>query len=153
MTKSSTVRENILAGFDNLPPKQRQLARFFLENEDFVAFASANDIGERVGTSAATVVRFCRALGYEGYTDLQAAVRRKYPQYRTTVQKMVERMANGNFAENLSIRVAQTNTQNIQETMDQVVDDQISAAAAAIIQAEEIRVFGSGLSAAACCIF
>jgi DNA-binding MurR/RpiR family transcriptional regulator len=149
MTESSTVRESILAVFDNLPPKQRQLARFFLDNEDSVAFVSANDIGERVGTSAATVVRFCRALGYEGYTDLQAAVRRKYPQYRTTVQKIVERMANGNFAENLSARVAQTNSQNIQDTMAQVSNAEISAAVAAIIQAKEIRIFGSGLSAAA----
>ncbi len=149
MTESSTVQENILAVFETLPPKQRQLARFCLDNEDIVAFASANDLGERVGTSAATVVRFCRALGYEGYTDLQVTIRRKYPQYRTTVQKMAERMVNDNLAENLSIRVGQANTHNIQETMNQVSDEKLSAAVAAIIRARQIRIFGSGLSAAA----
>ncbi len=149
MTEASTVREKILVVFETLSPKQRQLARFFLDNEDIVAFASANDFGERVGTSAATVVRFCRALGFEGYTDLQATIRRKYPQYRTTVQKMAERMANGNLIEDISVRVAQANTHNIQETMNKVSDEELSAAVAAIMQARQIRIFGSGLSAAA----
>lgn len=149
MADPSMVRENILAVFESLPPKQRKLARFFLDNEDIVAFASANDVGERVGTSAATVVRFCRALGYQGYTDLQAAIRRKYPQYRTTVQKMAERMANGNVAENLALQVGQANAHNIQATMDQISDEKLSAAVAAIIRARHIRIFGSGLSAAA----
>ena len=146
MVASPTVKENILAVFDTLSPKQRQLARFFIDNEDMIAFASANDIGVRVGTSAATVVRFCRTLGYKGYTDLQAAIRSKYPQYRTVVQKMEDRMANGDLAENLPIRIAQANTQNIQETMNQVSDKKLSAAVAAIIQARQIYIFGSGLS-------
>lgn len=148
MTEPS-VRENILTQFDNLSPKQRQLARFILDNEDIVAFASANDIGERVGASAATVVRFCRALGYEGYTDLQAAIRTHFPQYRTAVEKMAAQLANDAVSDNLTARVAQTATQNIQDTMSQVSDVTLAAAANAISQARHIRIFGSGLSAAA----
>lgn len=149
MTTPSTVRENILAVFETLPPKQRQLARFFLDNEDIVAFVSANELGERVGTSAATVVRFCRALGYEGYLDLQAAIRSKFPQYRTTIQKMAERMTGDHLAENLPARVAQANTQTIQETMGQVSAEKLAAAITAITQAQQIHIFGSGLSTAA----
>ena len=149
MATPTTVEENILAVFDTLSPKQRQLARFFIDNEDMVAFASAHDIGVRVGTSAATVVRFCRTLGYEGYTDLQATIRSKYPQYRTVLQKMEDRLANGDLAENLPIRIAQANTQNIQETMNQVSEETLSAAVAAIIQARQIYIFGSGLSTSA----
>ena len=144
-----SVRENILALFDTLSPKQRRLARFILDNEDIVVFASANDVGERVGVSAATVVRFCRALGYEGYTDLQAAIRVQFPQYRTTVEKMAAHLVNGNRIENLPGRIAQTNTNNIQDTMNQVSSETLSAATAAIIQARHIRIFGSGLSMAA----
>lgn len=148
MAASPAVKENILAVFNTLSPKQRQLARFFIDNEDMVVFASANDIGVRVGTSAATVVRFCRTLGYKGYADLQATIRSKYPQYRTVVQKMEDRMANGDLTGNLPMRIAQANTQNIQETMNQVSDEKLSAAVAAIIQARQIYIFGSGLSTA-----
>lgn len=149
MAASETVKDKILSLFDTLSPKQRQLARFFVDNEDIVAFASANDIAERAGASAATVVRFCRALGYEGFTDLQAAIRTRFPQYRTMVQKMADRMANGGLAENLPQRVAQANTQNIQESLHQISNETLLAAVEAIIQARHIRIFASGLSAAA----
>ncbi len=144
-----SVRENILTQFSTLSPKQRQLARFILDNEDMVAFASASDIGEQVGASAATVVRFCRALGYQGYTDLQATIRTQFPQYRTAVEKMAAHLANGGPGDNLAARVAQTGTQNIQDTMSQVSGDTLAAAAAAIARARHIRIFGSGLSAPA----
>jgi DNA-binding MurR/RpiR family transcriptional regulator len=143
------VRETILAQFDTLSPKQKQLARFILDNEDMVVFASANEIGERVNASAATVVRFCRALGYEGYTDLQGAVRAQFPRYHTTIEKMAAQLANGNRPDNLPARVAQSAVQSIHDTINRVEADTLKAAAEAIIQARHIRVFGSGLSAVA----
>lgn len=146
---SLSPRERILANFAGLPPKQRRLARFFLDHEDMVAFASAHDIGERAGASAATVVRVCRTLGYAGYTDLQAAVRAQFPQYRTAVQKLADHMANDGFIENLPSQVAQANVHNIQQTLSRVSDEDLAGAVAAIIQARQIRIFGSGLSAAA----
>ncbi len=149
MTMSTNVRETILAHFQSLSPKQQKLARFFLNHEDTVAFASANDIGVRVGTSAATVVRFCRVLGYEGYTDLQTVIRSQFPQYRTIVQKMADRVAGGNLSENLPLNIAQANIHNIEETMNQVSDETLAKAVQAITQADQIRIFGSGLSAAA----
>ncbi len=149
MTLSSNPRERILARFSELSPKQHQLARFFLDNEDVVAFASANDIGEQVGVSAATVVRFCRSLGYEGYPDLQAAIRTQFSQYRTAVQKLSERMANGNFSDDLPDQIALISSQNIRLTMSRASQKKLADAVEAIIQADQIRIFGSGLSAAA----
>jgi len=149
MTSPQSLRENILAIFDRLPQKQRRLARYFLDNEDVVAFASAHDIGERSETSAATVVRFCRALGYEGYTDLQSAIRAKFPQYGTAVQKLAARMANGNLTEDFPPQIARANTKNIQQTLNRVSDADLAGAVAAIIAARRIRIFGNGLSAAA----
>jgi len=143
------LRERILAISDSLSPKQHLLARFFLDHEDVVAFASANEIGQKTETSAATVVRFCRALGYEGYADLQAAIRTQFPQYRTAVQKLAERMANGDLGANLPAQVAETNINNIQQTLSQVSLESLEQAITAIRQARHIRIFASGISAAA----
>lgn len=151
MASPQNVREQILAAFNDLSPKQRQLARFFLDNEEVVAFASANEIGEQAGASAATVVRFCRALGYQGYTDLQAAIRAQFPQYRTFVQKLAEHMSNGEaaFNRNLPAQIAQTNTENIQNSLSRVSDAELVSAVNSIVAAKRIRIFGSGVSAAA----
>jgi DNA-binding MurR/RpiR family transcriptional regulator len=149
MSDPASPRERITAAFAGLSPKQRRLARFFLDHEDVVAFASANDIGERTATSAATVVRFCRALGYEGYTALQSAIRAKFPQYRTFVQKLAERMASDNFTENLPAQIIRANTNDIRQTLGRVSDTDLAKTVAAIVRARKIRIFGSGLSAAA----
>lgn len=149
MSSTPHVRDHILAAFDQLSPKQRRLARFFLDHEEMIAFASANEVGRRAGVSAATVVRFCRALGFEGYTDLQAAVRAQFPQYRTAVQKLAERMSNGAFDRNLPVQIAQTNTENIQKTLSQVSEADLVQIINALLRARRIRIFGSGISSAA----
>jgi DNA-binding MurR/RpiR family transcriptional regulator len=149
MNSTTTPRERILAMFSELSPKQRRLARFFLDHEDEIAFVSATYIGTRAGASPATVVRFCRALGYEGFTELQTAIRVQFPQYRTAVQKFTDQMANGGFPDNLPAQIAQAAGQNIQTTLTQLSGGDLAGAVAAIIQAERIHIFGSGLSVAA----
>lgn len=138
-----------MAKFAELPPKQRQLARFFLDHEEVVAFVSAHEVGERTGISPATVVRFCQVLGYEGYPDLQAAIRAQFPPYRTAVQKLADHMADGISDDHLATQVAQTSIRNIEQTLSRVSEAQLTEAVTDIIQARQIRVFGSGISAAA----
>jgi DNA-binding MurR/RpiR family transcriptional regulator len=149
MTSAPSPREHILANFQNLSPKQRRLARYLIDHEDVVAFASTSQIAEQTGTSAATVVRFCQVLGYEGYPDLQTAVRFQLPQYRTAVQKLAERITDSNRTEHLPAQIAQANINNTQKTLSQVSDSELTNIVAAIIRARNVRIFGSGLSAAA----
>jgi len=149
MTSASSPRDHILANFPNLSPKKRQLARFFIDHEDVVAFASTGQIAKQTGTSAATVVRFCQVLGYKGYPDLQAAIRSQLPQYRTAVQKLAERITDGDLTKHLPAQIAQANVNNIQKTLSQVSGSMLADVVAAIIRARNIRIFGSGLSAAA----
>lgn len=144
---STAVRENILAAFDSLSPKQRQLARFILDSEEVVAFASADELAERVGTSAATVVRFARSLGYDGYPGLQSAVRSHFPQFRTAADRMAERVAGGNsFAQGLQEQVAQVSIDNLRQTFEQVRPAELEKTVKALCGARRIRIFAGGLS-------
>lgn len=146
---TTSVSENILATFDSLSPKQRKLARFILESEEVVAFASADELAERVGTSAATVVRFARSLGYEGYPDLQSAVRSHFPQFRTAAEKLAERVANGGLRDGLQERVAQVSIDNVRQTIDRAHPDDVDQIIELLSQAERIRIFAGGISSAA----
>jgi DNA-binding MurR/RpiR family transcriptional regulator len=66
MSAVAALEGRIAAAFDQLSPKQQTLARLILDNRYFASFASAAEIGEKVEASAATVVRLCQALGYQG---------------------------------------------------------------------------------------
>lgn len=52
----------------------RRVAEHVLTDPAGAARATIVELSERSGTSPATVTRFCRALGFEGYADLRLAI-------------------------------------------------------------------------------
>lgn len=55
----------------NLTKGQRKIAEYFIENEYFISQKSLLEIANEIGTSDASVIRFARILGYDGYADLK----------------------------------------------------------------------------------
>ena len=53
---------------------QRQIADYIVKNKKRVLGMSARELGRENGVSDATVIRFARELGYEGYGELQVAI-------------------------------------------------------------------------------
>jgi len=82
MTDEVTFRETIISSFPGLTKKQKGVARFVLDNDHFLAFASAAELAQKVNVSTATVVRFCQALGYEGYPPCKQLYGRHSPTLR-----------------------------------------------------------------------
>ncbi|MGH3872900.1 MAG: MurR/RpiR family transcriptional regulator [Pseudonocardiaceae bacterium] len=68
------VADRISAGWGDLAPAQRKVARFFSEHAAQLGFFSAAEIAARLGTSDATVVRTAQTLGYRGLADLKRAL-------------------------------------------------------------------------------
>ena len=52
----------------------RRIAQYIVDHYDKAVFMTASRLGESVGVSESTVVRFATALGYEGYPQLQRAL-------------------------------------------------------------------------------
>ena len=53
---------------------QRRIVSYIAAHYDKAVFMTASKLGENVGVSESTVVRFATALGYEGYPQLQRAL-------------------------------------------------------------------------------
>ena len=53
---------------------QKQIARYIVEHYDKAAFMTAAKLGQAVGVSESTVVRFAAELGFEGYPQLQRSL-------------------------------------------------------------------------------
>jgi len=61
-----------------LPPKQRTVADLITANTALVSYATVQQIAEEAGVNVATVVRFCRSLGFSGYAHFRDAIRHYY---------------------------------------------------------------------------
>ena len=69
-------------GYNKFSKGQKKLADFIREDYDKAAFMTAAKMGEEVGVSETTVVRFAAALGYRGYPQFQSGAWRDGP-YKT----------------------------------------------------------------------
>jgi hypothetical protein len=92
-------------------------------------------------------VRFCQAIGCEGYVELQAVIREQLPRYLTYVEKVEKRLASAAPENEVLARVFATDASIIERTTDLVDPHTFEAAAAAICRASGILAVGAGLSA------
>jgi DNA-binding MurR/RpiR family transcriptional regulator len=141
------VVARIFAALPQLSKKHKVVARFVLDNPDSVAFASASELGTKTGTSATTVVRFCQALGFEGYIQLQKAIRERMSLQRTALQRLEQQMAERITEEDLLARVLATDINSIKRTAILASRDRFQLAAQDIRCARQVLIVGIGLAA------
>lgn len=146
MGNAAPLENRITTIFPTLSRAHQKLARYILDNGLFVAFASSAELGKQVGVSNATVVRFCQTLGYDGYPELQAAVRANLPTYVHKVQQIERKRVNVR-TENIVQRVFELDAQNLNNTIASLDPERFWSAARAIAKASNILVVAGGLSA------
>ena len=67
---------------------QRMICRYISENYDKAAFMTAGKLGQTVGVSESTVVRFATELGYDGYPGMRRAMQEMIRNRLTAVQRI-----------------------------------------------------------------
>ncbi|MBS1251684.1 MAG: HTH-type transcriptional regulator MurR [Anaerolineales bacterium] len=146
MAHSGSLEDRITSSLDSFSRKQRRLARFMLDNKYFVSFASAGDVGDKVEVSAATVVRFAQGLGYEGFSELQTAIREELPSYLTAVERMGERLSEPPATDDVPQSVFHSDINNIERTANALSASELDAVLDEMVRADHILVVGSGIS-------
>lgn len=149
MTYSDNLAERITNALDSLSPKHKRMARFILDNRYFTSFASASQVAKKNDTSAATVVRFAQTLGYEGYPQLQDALRAELPSYMTAANRMQARISSARPPSSSPQQVFYTDIQNIERTASKLSETNLNRALESILGARRILVIGAGLSSTA----
>ncbi len=66
----------------------KKIASYIAENYDKAAFMTAAALGNKVGVSESTVVRFATELGFKGYPELQRELQQMIKSKLTAVQRM-----------------------------------------------------------------
>ncbi|TAM58058.1 MurR/RpiR family transcriptional regulator [bacterium] len=75
----AAVRKAFQDHIDEMPPSLSRVADWLAHNTTQVAWSRVEDIAKQVGVSPATVVRAIKQSGWQGYADLQRAVRGHLP--------------------------------------------------------------------------
>ena len=128
-----------------LSKSHRRIAECIVMHYDKVVFMTASKLGEYVGVSESTVVRFAAALGYSGYPQLQKALQ-ELIRHRLTASQRFEMTSDMDHAQVLN-KVLKADIQNIRSTLDELDINAFENAIDSIIQARQIYVMGLRASA------
>lgn len=55
----------------NLTKTQRMIADYFINNQERIGSLSSMEVAQEIGVSDASIIRFSRAIGFEGFADLK----------------------------------------------------------------------------------
>jgi DNA-binding MurR/RpiR family transcriptional regulator len=137
--------ERLDATLPSLPRKEQDLARALRESPEVFAFGTLRALEHAYAVSSVTVIRFAKRLGYDGYADLQAAVREAYFE-RVGFRWPNEPEAARAQADDLVAATAARHRANLDAAFAGLDEGVLDAVAAAIHGAARVLVFGTGTS-------
>ena len=74
MATTSNLISKINEHYGKMSKGQKVLANYIIDNYDKAVFYTAAKLGEIVGVSESTVVRFASFIGYSGFPEFQKAL-------------------------------------------------------------------------------
>lgn len=126
-TASLTTRVADAGG--QLTPAERRVAEEVLSDPNRLAFDTVAGLAERAGTSGPTVVRFAVKLGFEGFADLQAEVRRSVSD---RLERAADRIRVGDRS-SAHGEVVRTAVRNVDASLERLADGQLEAVVAPLL--------------------
>lgn len=126
---------------------QKKIANYLLTHYDKAAFMTAAKLGDIVGISESTVVRFASELGYDGYPKLQKALQELIRTKLTSVQRM--QFTSNRYGETDVLQnVLMSDTDKIRQTLDEIDHEMFEEVVSKILSARRIYILGVRSSAA-----
>ena len=141
MSESVELMKVIQTGFHRLSKGQKIIAQYIMNNYDKAAFMTAAKLGEVVGVSESTVVRFANTIGFDGYPQLQKQLQEMVRTKLTTVQR-IEMSSDYSNKTSILKNILKSDMENIRTTMEEIDGTAFEQAVKAITEAKNIYIIG-----------
>ena len=120
---------------------QRKISAYISSNYDKAAFMTAGKLGETVGVSESTVVRFATDLGYDGYPGMRRAMQDMVRNRLTAVQRIEvarQQIDGGNLLDT----VLSSDIEKLRDTLEEVSKEDFDRAVDKIVAARTVYIVG-----------
>lgn len=141
MEKNYDIISRINEHYPRMSKSQRVIAAYIEEHYDQAVFMTAAKMGQTLGISESTVVRFAASIGYDGYPELQKALEEWVKDKINSVQKMGVKYGGSTQSEILT-SVMNADMEKIQDTISNLDPAAFETAVDTILEAENIYIIG-----------
>ncbi|MEM7033340.1 MAG: MurR/RpiR family transcriptional regulator [Chloroflexota bacterium] len=147
MSEQPNVLTRIRSQMPTLSESERRVAQWVLSNANTAMHSSMALIGQSCQVSDTTVLRFCRNLGFRGFTDLKITLAQDLSNPTQLIHDDIE-------ANDTPLVVAKkvflANIQALYDTLEMLDEDSLQQAVTLLEQANQILLVGVGTSATVC---
>jgi len=144
--KMQDMIKRIQDSMDDLSKGQKLIANYIINHYDKAAFMTAARLGEVVGVSESTVVRFAIELGYDGYPKLQKVLQELIKSKLTSLQR-IEVSSSRINEDNILKSVLHSDMEKIKITMEEINHETFDNVVECILNAKRIYILGVRSSA------
>ena len=123
-----------------LSKSHRLIEAYIVAHYDKAVFMTASVLGQNVGVSESTVVRFATAMGYDGYPEMQQALQ-ELVRHRLTSQQRLD-MSTGLGKQQVLETVLKSDMNNMRSTMEELDPDIFDRVVERILGAKAIYILG-----------
>ncbi len=145
-TKSHDMIKRIQEKMQDMSKGQKLIANYIISHYEKAAFMTAARLGEVVGVSESTVVRFAIELGYDGYPKLQKVLQELIKSKLTAVQR-IEVSSKRISEDNILKSVLQSDMEKLKLTMEDIDQGSFNEIVECILNAKKIYILGVRSSA------
>lgn len=133
--------------FNDFTTTEEKIANYILQNKESVTKLSVKELAQAADSSAASVVRFCKKLNYQGYQDFKISLIKDIQDFENQNKtKIYEDIAVDDEIEEIMEKLAHDNINVIENTINLLSVEQLKKAVAAVEKADNIYIFGIGAS-------
>lgn len=128
---------------DNLSKTEKKVAKYMIEHPEDVLSSSVEELAQATGTSGATIVRFCRTIGFRGFMDF------KYQMERNVlyVVENEQQITQDDSVSSIKNKIIQYSTSLLEEFRISLDDEEMERACSALTKAKRVIIVAEGGSA------
>jgi len=145
MERQYEVLHRIEERYAKMSKSHKAIADYILEHFDQAVFMTAAKLGELLGISESTVVRFASGIGYDGYPQMQKALEECVKGRLNNIQRIDSKYGKSSQSEILS-SVMSSDIEKLQHTIDNLDPAAFESAVTTILEAETVYVSDEDLS-------
>lgn len=149
MSEKQLYTETIKLKYNSLSKSEKKVADFILSVGYQVSEMTLSELAKAANVSDPSVVRFTKAIGFEGYSDFKSHVLKDWG--KESSESSFTKFIDLNFSpsdnlESIPEKIIRNTIQGLEDTLKILDNDAYQEVVQAIIAANRIEVFGVGTS-------
>lgn len=148
------IHDNILIKIremkDSLTPVEKMVAEYILANTEEIPHLSIKSLAQLSKTSDASVLRFCKTMGYSGYRSFIVSISASLGSMEEDQKDQYTDIQPGDDLSVIVANISRNNVKSIEDTLSVIDRGEIARAVQVLRECTRIVFFGVGASGLVC---